>query len=235
MDAPCRVFAPRHEIAAITNDIYTEENAESSTRAGSPPPERIPGLETGGCPHTAIREDASINPAGAAEMRRRFPDSDAIPIEGGGDDPAAAFSPEPADPTIHVVDASAGDKVPRKGGPGTTRGDRAGHQQDRPGALCGGEPGRDGPRQPAMRGEWPFVFADIRAGQGVAEVAASVERAGGRHRRVPRARPRTPPTMAGYGSRAGRFGHAARAARRGGSGVGHPPNPPLTPAAPPPL
>jgi urease accessory protein len=121
MDALCRAFRDRYEMAAITNDIYTKEDAEFLTRAGSLRPERILGIETGGCPHTAIREDASINLAGIAELRQRFTGLDLILIESGGDNLAATFSPELADLTIYVIDVSAGDKIPRKGGPGITR------------------------------------------------------------------------------------------------------------------
>ena len=123
MDALCKQFRAKYDIAAITNDIYTKEDAEFLTRAGSLPPERIMGIETGGCPHTAIREDASINLAGVADLRRKFPDLDLILIESGGDNLAATFSPELADLTIYVIDVSAGDKIPRKGGPGITRSD----------------------------------------------------------------------------------------------------------------
>ncbi|MEO8714312.1 MAG: urease accessory protein UreG, partial [Acetobacteraceae bacterium] len=118
MDALCRAFRDRFQVAAITNDIYTREDAEFLTRAGSLSPDRIMGIETGGCPHTAIREDASINLAGVAEMCRRFPDLDVLLIESGGDNLAATFSPELADLTLYVIDVSAGDKIPRKGGPG---------------------------------------------------------------------------------------------------------------------
>src|SRR6201994_2741695 len=123
IDALCRIFRDHYQLAAITNDIYTKEDAEFLTRAGSLPPERILGIETGGCPHTAIREDASINLAGVADLRRRFPALDLILIESGGDNLAATFSPELADLTIYVIDVSAGDKIPRKGGPGITRSD----------------------------------------------------------------------------------------------------------------
>ena len=124
MDALCRHFRDHYDIAAITNDIYTKEDAEFLTRAGSLAPERIVGVETGGCPHTAIREDASMN----LERRRpsctaAFPALDLILIESGGDNLAATFSPELADITIYVIDVSAGDKIPRKGGPGITRSD----------------------------------------------------------------------------------------------------------------
>ena len=113
----------RFEIVAITNDIYTREDAEFLTRSGALPPERIRGVETGGCPHTAIREDASINLAAVAEMTRLFPALDMVLIELGGDNLAATFSPELADLTIYVIDVAAGDKIPRKGGPGITRSD----------------------------------------------------------------------------------------------------------------
>src|ERR1700678_3094879 len=126
MDALCKTFRDKYDIAAITNDIYTKEDAEFLTRAGSLPPERIMGIETGGCPHNAIREDASINLAGVADLTRRFPQLDLILIESGGDNLAATFSPELADITIYVIDVAAGDKIPRKGGPGITRSDLLG-------------------------------------------------------------------------------------------------------------
>ncbi|GAC1337082.1 MAG: urease accessory protein UreG [Acetobacteraceae bacterium] len=179
MDALCKRFAPRFDIAAITNDIYTKEDAEFLTRAGSLPPERIMGIETGGCPHTAIREDASINLAGVAEMRRRFPALDLILIESGGDNLAATFSPELADLTIYVIDVAAGDKIPRKGGPGITRSDLLVINKIDLAPYVGASlevMDRDSRR---MRGERPFVFTNIRAGDGVAEVAAFIERSGG--------------------------------------------------------
>jgi urease accessory protein len=179
MDALCKIFRERYEIAAITNDIYTKEDAEFLTRAGSLPPERIMGIETGGCPHTAIREDASINLAGVAELRKRFPALDVILIESGGDNLAATFSPELADLTIYVIDVSAGDKIPRKGGPGITRSDLLVINKIDLAPFVGASlevMDRDSRK---MRGERPFVFTNIRAGQGVAEVAAFVERAGG--------------------------------------------------------
>jgi urease accessory protein len=179
MDALCKTLRARYDIAAITNDIYTREDAEFLTRAGSLPPERIMGIETGGCPHTAIREDASINLAGVAEMRRRFPGLDAILIESGGDNLAATFSPELADLTIYVIDVSAGDKIPRKGGPGITRSDLLVINKTDLAPHVGADLGvmdRDARR---MRGDRPFVFAAIRHGEGVAEVARFVERAGG--------------------------------------------------------
>ena len=179
MDALCKRLRKCYEIAAITNDIYTKEDAEFLTRAGSLPPERILGIETGGCPHTAIREDASINLAGVAELNRRFPDLDIILIESGGDNLAATFSPELADLTIYVIDVSAGDKIPRKGGPGITRSDLLVINKIDLAPHVGASlevMDRDARK---MRGERPFVFANIRAGTGVAEIAAFVERQGG--------------------------------------------------------
>jgi len=179
MDALCKHLRTRYEIAAITNDIYTKEDAEFLTRAGALAAERIMGIETGGCPHTAIREDASINLAGVAELCRRFPGLDLILIESGGDNLAATFSPELADLTIYVIDVSAGDKIPRKGGPGITRSDLLVINKTDLAPLVGADLAvmdRDARR---MRGERPFVFANIRAGQGVPEIAAFVERAGG--------------------------------------------------------
>jgi urease accessory protein len=179
MEALCRHLSPRYDIAAITNDIYTKEDAEFLTRAGCLPPERIMGIETGGCPHTAIREDASINLAGVAEMRRRFPALDVILIESGGDNLAATFSPELADLTIYVIDVSAGDKIPRKGGPGITRSDLLVINKIDLAPFVGASlevMDRDSRK---MRGERPFVFANIRAGKGVPDIAAFIAREGG--------------------------------------------------------
>jgi urease accessory protein len=179
MDALCRSFRARFEIAAITNDIYTKEDSEFLTRAGSLAPERIMGIETGGCPHTAIREDASINLAGIAALNRRFPTLDLILIESGGDNLAATFSPELADLTIYVIDVSAGDKIPRKGGPGITRSDLLVINKIDLAPHVGASlevMDRDAKR---MRGERPFVFANIRAGQGVEAIARFIETQGG--------------------------------------------------------
>ena len=179
MDALCKQFRLDYDIAAITNDIYTKEDAEFLTRAGSLPPERILGIETGGCPHTAIREDASINLAGVAELNRRFSELDLILIESGGDNLAATFSPELADLTIYVIDVSAGDKIPRKGGPGITRSDLLVINKIDLAPFVGASLDvmeRDARR---MRGERPFVFANLRAGTGVTEIAAFVETEGG--------------------------------------------------------
>ena len=179
MDALCKRFRASYEIAAITNDIYTKEDAEFLTRAGSLPPERILGIETGGCPHTAIREDASINLAGIADLNRRFPTLDIILIESGGDNLAATFSPELADLTIYVIDVSAGDKIPRKGGPGITRSDLLVINKIDLAPFVGADlevMDRDARK---MRGERPFVFANIRAGTGVPQIADFVETEGG--------------------------------------------------------
>ncbi|WP_284944346.1 urease accessory protein UreG [Acidisoma cladoniae] len=179
MDALCKTLRDRYDIAAITNDIYTKEDAEFLTRAGSLTPDRILGIETGGCPHTAIREDASINMAGVEDLRRRFPALDLILIESGGDNLAATFSPELADITIYVIDVSAGDKIPRKGGPGITRSDLLVINKIDLAPYVGASlevMDRDSKK---MRGERPFVFTNIRAGQGVAEIAAFIERQGG--------------------------------------------------------
>jgi urease accessory protein len=179
MDALCKTFREAYDIAAITNDIYTKEDAEFLTRAGSLTPDRILGIETGGCPHTAIREDASINMAGVADLQRRFPKLDVILIESGGDNLAATFSPELADITIYVIDVSAGDKIPRKGGPGITRSDLLVINKIDLAPYVGASlevMDRDARK---MRGERPFVFTNIRAGKGVAEIAAFIERQGG--------------------------------------------------------
>jgi urease accessory protein len=178
MDALCKNFRDKFEIAAITNDIYTKEDAEFLTRAGSLAPERILGIETGGCPHTAIREDASINLAGVAQLCKQFPSLDLLLIESGGDNLAATFSPELADMTIYVIDVSAGDKIPRKGGPGITKSDLLVINKIDLAPMVGASlevMDRDARR---MRGERPFVFTNIRAGIGIADIAAFVETRG---------------------------------------------------------
>ena len=147
MDGLCKHFRSRYDIAAITNDIYTKEDAEFLTRAGSLPPERILGIETGGCPHTAIREDASINLAGVADLRRKFPALDLILIESGGDNLAATFSPELADLTIYVIDVSAGDKNPAQGRSRDHPQRHVGDQQDRPRTVRWRQPGGHGSRR----------------------------------------------------------------------------------------
>ena len=178
MDGLCRAFRDRYQVAAITNDIYTKEDAEFLTRSGSLPAERIMGIETGGCPHTAIREDASINLAGVAEMCRRFPKLDVLLIESGGDNLAATFSPELADLTIYVIDVSAGDKIPRKGGPGITRSDLLVVNKIDLAPLVGADLAVMDRDARKMRGERPFVFANIRAGIGVGEIVGFIEQRG---------------------------------------------------------
>jgi urease accessory protein len=175
----CKRFRETHQIAAITNDIYTREDAEFLTRAGALEPERIAGVETGGCPHTAIREDASINLAAVADMNRRFPDLDLILIESGGDNLAATFSPELADLTIYVIDVSAGDKIPRKGGPGITRSDLLVINKIDLAPLVGASleiMDRDARR---MRGERPFLFTNMKNHLGVDEIVAFITEKGG--------------------------------------------------------
>src|SRR5580704_10711794 len=179
MDALCKHFRNDYDIAAITNDIYTKEDAEFLTRAGSLPVERILGIETGGCPHTAIREDASINLAGVADLRKRFPDLDLILIDSGGDNLAATFSPELADLTIYVIDVAAGDKIPSKGGPGITRCDLLVINKIDLAPHVGASLAvmeRDAKR---MRGTRPFVLTNSRAGEGVDAVVDFIEERGG--------------------------------------------------------
>ncbi|MQR99297.1 urease accessory protein UreG [Gluconobacter aidae] len=179
MDALCRTFRDEYNIAAITNDIYTREDAEFLTRAGSLPPERIKGIETGGCPHTAIREDASINLSGIAELTERFEGLDLVLVESGGDNLAATFSPDLADLTIYVIDVSAGDKIPRKGGPGITRSDLLVINKIDLAPYVGADLGVMDRDSKKMRGARPFVFANIRAGEGVPEIARFIVEQGG--------------------------------------------------------
>jgi urease accessory protein len=179
MDWLCKRMRERFEIAAITNDIYTREDAEFLTKSGALPAERIRGVETGGCPHTAIREDASINLAAVAEMQRMFPRLDLILIESGGDNLAATFSPELADLTIYVIDVAAGDKIPRKGGPGITRSDLLVINKTDLAALVGASleiMERDTKR---MRSSRPYVFANLKTGDGVDEIVDFVTGQGG--------------------------------------------------------
>ena len=179
VDALCKHMRDVYEIAVVTNDIYTREDAEFLTRSGALVPERIVGVETGGCPHTAIREDASINLAAIADMQARFQALDLVLIESGGDNLAATFSPELADITIYVIDVSAGDKIPRKGGPGITRSDLLVINKIDLAPLVGADLGVMEKDSRRMRGERPFVFANIRARDGVTEIAAFIEHAGG--------------------------------------------------------
>jgi urease accessory protein len=178
-DALCKRMRDRYNIAVVTNDIYTQEDAQFLTRSGALAPERIVGVETGGCPHTAIREDASINLAAIADMNVRFPDLEMVIIESGGDNLAATFSPELADITIYVIDVSAGDKIPRKGGPGITRSDLLVINKIDLAPLVGADLDVMDRDSRKMRGEKPFVFSNIKAGVGVAEIADFVTEAGG--------------------------------------------------------
>ena len=179
MDALCKRLAKRYDVAAITNDIYTKEDAEFLTRSGALPPERIMGVETGGCPHTAIREDASINLAAVADMRARFPDLDVILIESGGDNLAASFSPELADLTIYVIDVSAGDKIPRKGGPGITRSDLLVINKIDIAQYVGASLEVMDRDSKMMRKQRPFVFTNVRGGEGVEAVERFIVERGG--------------------------------------------------------
>ena len=179
MDALCKALRDDYDIAAITNDIYTEEDAQFLTRSGALPPERIKGVETGGCPHTAIREDASINLSAIADLSAQFPDLDIVLVESGGDNLAATFSPELADITIYVIDFSAGDKIPRKGGPGITRSDLLVINKIDLAPLVGADldvMDRDSRR---MRGERPFLFTNLKAGVGLEDVVGFILAMGG--------------------------------------------------------
>jgi urease accessory protein len=179
VDRLCKHMRDRYALAVVTNDIYTREDAEFLTRSGALAPERIIGVETGGCPHTAIREDASINLAAVAEMSQRFPGLDLIFVESGGDNLAATFSPELADLTIYVIDVSAGDKIPRKGGPGITRSDLLVINKIDLAPLVGASlevMDRDARK---MRGERPFLFTNLKQNQGVTEIAQFITRSGG--------------------------------------------------------
>ena len=178
-DALCKAMREKYSLAVITNDIYTKEDAEFLNRSGALPTERIIGVETGGCPHTAIREDASINLAAVADMRKVFPDLDLILIESGGDNLAATFSPELADITIYVIDVSAGDKIPRKGGPGITRSDLLVINKIDLAPMVGADLGVMDRDARKMRNERPFYFTNIKNGKGVAEVSTFIEQAGG--------------------------------------------------------
>ena len=179
MDALCKRLRERYDIAAITNDIYTKWDAEYLTRSGALAPERIAGVETGGCPHTAIREDASANLAAVADMRAKFPGLDLVLIESGGDNLAATFSPELADLTVYVIDVAAGDKIPSKGGPGITRSDLLVINKTDLAPHVGASLANMERECKRMRGARPFVFTNLRAGNGVDEIARFIEDKGG--------------------------------------------------------
>ena len=179
MDLLCKRLRDRYDIAAITNDIYTRWDADYLVRSGALVPERIAGVETGGCPHTAIREDASMNLAAIEDMRRKFPNLDLVLVESGGDNLAATFSPELADLTIYVIDVAAGEKIPSKGGPGITRSDLLVINKidlaDHVGASLEVME-RDARR---MRGERPFIFTNLRRGEGADRIATFIQERGG--------------------------------------------------------
>jgi urease accessory protein len=178
-DALCKTMRAIYDVAAITNDIYTKEDAEFLTRSGALVPERIMGVETGGCPHTAIREDASMNLAAVAEMNTRFPGLEVVFIESGGDNLAATFSPELADITIYVIDVSAGDKIPRKGGPGITRSDLLVINKIDLAPLVGADLGVMDRDAKKMRGDRPFVFTNLKKGEGLATIVDFIIETGG--------------------------------------------------------
>jgi urease accessory protein len=178
MDALCKRLRDRYDIAAVTNDIYTKEDAQFLMRSGALPVERIVGVETGGCPHTAIREDASINLEAIDRLVERFPRLQIILVESGGDNLAATFSPELADLTIYVIDVAGGDKIPRKGGPGITKSDLLVINKTDLAPHVGASlevMDRDARK---MRGDRPFLFSSLREGRGVDDIVAFIEREG---------------------------------------------------------
>ena len=179
MEQLCKRLSGEFDIAAITNDIYTKEDARILVEAGALPAERIIGVETGGCPHTAIREDASINLAAVEEMRRRFPALDLILVESGGDNLAATFSPELADLTIYVIDVSGGEKIPRKGGPGVTRSDLLVINKIDLAPYVGASLEIMARDAALMRKTRPFVMTNMKTGEGVEAVIAFIREKGG--------------------------------------------------------
>ncbi len=179
LDRLCKAMRDDYNIAAITNDIYTREDAEFLTRSGALDPDRILGVETGGCPHTAIREDASMNLAAVSELNAKFAGLDVIFIESGGDNLAATFSPELADITIYVIDVSAGDKIPRKGGPGITRSDLLVINKTDLAPLVGADLGVMDRDAKKMRGEKPFYFTNLKENKGLPEIINFVIETGG--------------------------------------------------------
>ncbi len=184
MERLCQTFRDVYDICAITNDIYTKEDALILTRAGALPVERIMGVETGGCPHTAIREDASINLAAVETMREKFPFLDLILIESGGDNLAATFSPELADITIYVIDVSAGEKIPRKGGPGITRSDLLVINKIDLAGMVGASLEVMDSDTKRMRGERPYVFTNMKTKEGVDVIADFIVGQGGLQRKI---------------------------------------------------
>ena len=176
--ALCRALRDKYDIAAVTNDIYTEEDAQFLVRNEALAPERIIGVETGGCPHTAIREDASINLEAVARLNRRFPALDLILIESGGDNLAATFSPELSDLTLYVIDVAAGDKIPRKGGPGITKSDLLVINKIDLAPMVGASLEVMDHDARKMRGQRPFVFSNLKTGQGLERIVKFIEAEG---------------------------------------------------------
>jgi urease accessory protein len=176
--ALCLALREKYSLGVVTNDIYTAEDAKFLVQHAALPQERILGVETGGCPHTAIREDASINLEAVARLTTAFPDIEIVFVESGGDNLAATFSPELSDLTIYVIDVAAGDKIPRKGGPGITRSDLLVINKTDLAPMVGASlevMERDSRR---MRGERPFVFSNMKTGQGLAEIIDLIEERG---------------------------------------------------------
>jgi urease accessory protein len=176
--ALCQSLRTRYNLAVVTNDIYTEEDAQFLVRNEALAADRIIGVETGGCPHTAIREDASINLEAVDRLNTRFPGLDVIFVESGGDNLAATFSPELSDLTIYVIDVAAGEKIPRKGGPGITKSDLLVINKIDLAPLVGASLEVMDQDTRRMRGERPFVFSNLKTGQGLAEIIAFIERDG---------------------------------------------------------
>ncbi len=176
--ALCRALRDRYQLAAVTNDIYTEEDAQFLVRNQALPPERILGVETGGCPHTAIREDASINLEAVARLCARFPALDLIFVESGGDNLAATFSPELSDLTLYVIDVAAGDKIPRKGGPGITKSDLLVINKIDLAPYVGASLEVMDADARKMRGSRPFVFSNLKTGTGLEVIVAFIEKHG---------------------------------------------------------
>lgn len=170
LDALCKAMRDDYDIAVVTNDIYTQEDAQFLTRSEALPPERIVGVETGGCPHTAIREDASMNLAAVEDLQAKFPDLDAVFIESGGDNLSATFSPELADLTIYVIDVAEGEKIPRKGGPGITRSDLLVINKIDLAPYVGASLEVMESDTKRMRGDKPFVFSNLKEKQGLPEI-----------------------------------------------------------------
>ena len=174
VEALCRTLRNRLQLAVVTNDIYTQEDAQFLTRSGVLEPERIRGVETGGCPHTAIREDCSINRAAVGELERQFPGLDLVMVESGGDNLAASFSPELVDLCIYVIDVAAGDKIPRKGGPGITRSDLLVINKIDLAPLVGADLGVMEQDTLRMRRDRPWCFTNLRTGEGLELVESFV-------------------------------------------------------------